>query len=173
MEKSDDDNFVSAELFDSIREGNMEVISDNNVPQIEDELYEFANETNEARNYVAGYICKKFNIQGSSGKSSDSWISMKGDGKLVEPSKEIVDICAKCDDIFNTFHGQRINACFNPLGKLQCIILKKYPTFPPHIVKKYIKTKFFARIKQLNVKLKIDKQTKSVRSLKQMAQFVN
>ena len=79
----------------------------------------------------------------------------------------------KCDHYFNAFNGKGLKLCHDPLAKVQNFILKKNPNFPPRIVKLFCKVKFYSRIKQLNVKLKLQNARKSVRALKQTAQFIN
>jgi hypothetical protein len=102
----------------------------------------------------------------------NSWISVKGEGKLVEPSTDLISMVAKCDDLFDVFHGKGIKIGKNPLEKLTSFILKEHPDFPPKIVNLFCKVKFFSRLKDLNTQLKMSR-VKNVRSLKQIGQFTN
>ena len=96
VEVSEEDEFISAELFDSvIKDVNfVDVIDDDLI--VNDEFHEFER-INEGRNYIAGYICKKLNLQPLNNDSSNSWISVKGEGRLIEPNRDVVEVCAKCD----------------------------------------------------------------------------
>ena len=121
---------------------------------VEDEFQEFEFEKSEPREYVAGYICHKLKLKPKSKNNSNSWICFKGEGRLKEPSDKLSDLCAKSDIIFDNFHGKGLRICRDPLGKVQHLILSKYPNFPPRIVRFFCKVKFFAHIKQFNVKVK-------------------
>ena len=83
------------------------------------------------------------------------------------------EMCAICDKLFDEFHGKSIRIVPDPLGKLQTLILKKHASFPPRIVSLFCKVKFFSRLRQLNVKLKLKTLNQSVRAYKQSAQFLN
>ena len=100
-------------------------------------------------------------------------MSVKGEGRLVEPNRDFVEICGKCDVIFDNFHGRGVRNCQDPLGKVKALILAKHPSFPPKIVDLFCKVKFSSRIRDLNNKIKMRKINRSVRSFKQTAQFVN
>ena len=174
FEMSDTDQFVSADILDNIDvdlENND--VNDVDLSSVDDEFHEMEPEKSEARDYVAGYICNKLKLKSKSCSNSNSWISFKGKGKLKEPSDRLSDICQKCDILFDKFHGKGIRICHDPLGKLEEMVLKKHPDFPPKVVLLFCKVKFYSRIRQLNVKLKIKKHKNSIRSLKQMAQFLN
>ena len=59
VEISEEDEFISAELFDSVFDDAMETICDDDCSVIENDFHDFESDKAEARNYVAGYICKK------------------------------------------------------------------------------------------------------------------
>ena len=73
-------------------------------------------------------------------------------GRLLEPSREVVDLCTKCDVIFDTFHGNSVRICHEPLGKLKALILAKHPSFPPEIVGLFCKVKLFQGSKTSTIK---------------------
>lgn len=131
-------------------------------------------DSKEARNYVAGYICKKLSLipHETLSLKPNSWISWKGEGKLIEPNSELVELIAKCDNLFDKFHGKGIRVMKNPLEKLCEKIQSENPDFPTEIVKLFCKVKFFSRIKDLNNQLKLSRK-KSVRCFKQLGQFLN
>ena len=168
---SNEDTFLSADLLDELH---LDIHPDMLEPDayVDDELHEFELNSNEPRNYVAGYICNKLNLVQRNKTEENSWISIKGEGRLKVPSSELLEIIGKCDDIFDDFHGKGIRVGKNPLEKLNALILKKHPNFPPKIVILFCKVKFFSRIRYLNIDIKVNK-LKSVRSFKQMAQFTN
>ena len=174
VETCDEDEFVSAELFDSVVDDLIDDDIKETVTDVTDEFHEFGNETsNEGRNYVAGYICRKLKLKPNTETNANSWISLKGEGRLLEPSSDLVKLCEKCDQIFDAFNGKSVRICHDPLGKLISCILSKHPSFPPDIVELFCKVKFYSRIKDENKKVKIKTLNKTVRSLKQMAQFMN
>jgi hypothetical protein len=139
---------------------------------VEDEIIHLDIEPNEPRNYVAGYICKKLNLLPNDTENLSSWISVKGEGKLVEPTPDLISMIATCDGLFDNFHGKGIRVGKNPLEKLTAFILKQNPDFPPKIVNLFCKVKFFSRMKDLNTQIKLSR-IKTVRSLKQIGQFTN
>ena len=81
---------------------------------------------------------------------------------------------SKFDENFNQFHGSGVRVCEAPFDKLFDIIINEYPTINPKVVKLYLKVKFFARLKQLNQEIKMNKlKQNTVRAMKQTAQFFN
>ena len=49
--------------------------------------------SDEPREYIAGYICKKLNLPGEQVTDENSWIHKKGDGRLVHPSMDKDHLC--------------------------------------------------------------------------------
>ena len=127
---------------------------------------------NEAKNYVIGFVGKKLGLKGKM-PTSETWIGLKGQGKLLEPSDELINICDKCDIMFDKFHGAGFRDCSDPQKALVKFILDEYPTFPIRIVQLFCRTKFYARLKHLNNDLKMESYKKSTRMYKQTGQFVN
>ena len=99
-----------------------------------DEFQEFECDNNEPRNYVAEYIGHKLKLDKQTWKKSNSWISVKGEGKLFEPSDKLIDVCKKCDILFDKFHGKGIRICKDPIEKVQSLIIENHPNLPPHII---------------------------------------
>ena len=89
-----------------------------------DEFHEFELENNEPRNYVAGCIGYKLKLDKQTKKKSNSWISIKGEGKLFEPSDKLIDVCKRCDILFDKFHGKGIRICKDPSEKFSLSYLK-------------------------------------------------
>lgn len=165
---SNDDVFLSVNLIDEIHPDFCDEQYSN-----DDEITDLDLQPNEPRNYVAGYIAKKLSLLPSREQNLNSWISVKGEGRLVEPSSDLIDMVAKCDAVFNSFHGKELRVGKNPMEKLNTIILKEYPHFPQKIVSLLCKIKFFSRIKNLNMQIKMSTGKNSVRNLKQIGQFLN
>ena len=106
VEMSDTDEFISSGLFGSAM-GNSPLVNsftENEPQELCDEFYDFQCETNEGRNYVAGYITKKLNLPTAESFDKSNWIHFKGEGRLKQPTKETVEICAKFDILFNEFN---------------------------------------------------------------------
>ena len=59
VEISDEDSFVTADLFDSVDGDLLDDDYEEEICDVDDEFHEFNSDNNEARNYVAGYIGKK------------------------------------------------------------------------------------------------------------------
>jgi hypothetical protein len=168
LDSSDEDTFLSVSLIDQIQPD----FADGQHAS-EDDSTDLELQPNEAQNYVAGYIAKKLCLQPSPEPDLKSWISVKGEGRLVEPSSELKDMVAKCDVLFDSFHGKGLRLGKNPLEKLNTLILKEYPHFPSRVVTLFCKVKFFSRIRALNTQMKLSAGNNSVRSLKQIGQFLN
>ena len=165
----DETEFLSADLLQDIQP---KVPEDQ--PSNDEEILDIdLKSSDEPRNYVAGYICRKLCLAPNKEEKINSWISVKGEGKLVEPNSELIELIARCDSLFDKFHGKGLTIGKNPLGKLETLILKVHPHFPPSVVRLFCKIKFFSRIKDLNTKLKLTRGKTSVRNLKQIGQFVN
>ena len=125
------------------------------------------------RSYVGGYICRKLKIKPAD-QVPNSWIHLKGEGRLIQPSEGIQDILEKCDKVFNDFNGMSISLkkCSNPLGKVIGLMMRKLQDINPKIIKLYCRVKFYGRLKLINQRLK-ESKGRRVRYLKQTAQFIN
>ena len=91
----------------------------------------------EARNFVIGYVGRKMGLKPRKTSNEWSWISLKGKGRLFEPSDELIAICESCDKVFDNFHGDGLRICKNPFNKLWKEILKGNPTYPVKVVNLY------------------------------------
>lgn len=166
-----DEEFVSADLLSGISPPEDSSVAEEEPTHIEDEFY--SQDYSEARNYIAGYICKKLHLPQKDSTRTSSWVSVKG-SQLMEPNSELIEIVAKCDETFNLWKEKVLKAGNDPLGKLKSLILKEHPNFPHDVVVLFCKVKFFACLKDLNIKLKVGRgNTASVRCLKQTGQFLN
>ena len=81
-------------------------------------------------------------------------------------------MCRRINEIFNKFNGPFLKKCVDPIGSVVKVILRKFPSYDIKIVKYFCKMKFFSRIKNKNLELRLKNPT-TVRFYKQTAQFVN
>ena len=98
----------------------------------------------QARNYVIGFVEKKSGLKPRPTPVPDSWIGLRGKGKLFEPDDCLINMCEKVDKKFDEFHGSGVRVCEAPFKKLFDMVMQEYPTFNPHVVKLYVKVKFYA-----------------------------
>ena len=129
----------------------------------------------QARNYVVGFVARKTGLSPKKNPPADSWINLKGKGKLFAPDDNVMQICEICDSMFNDFNGSGIRLCKRPMESLVKLVIDQHPSFPVKVVKLYVKVNFHARLRQLNNNIKIQSLSnkKSIRAYKQTAQFVN
>ena len=167
------ENFVTARFVKNLQEDiDVESEEDGDLVEIEksvvnDEI------SDEPRDYVAGYICKKLNLPGAKVKDTNSWIHKKGEGRLIQPSNDMEDLCKVSGIVFDDVHGSGLRLCKNPIKRVVDLILKYNPTFQPQAVNLFCKVIFFARIKKMNIILRSQRLNKSVRSYKQCSYFIN
>ena len=148
-----------------------EIVS--SVPDLNDEVLQTPDTEKDLFEYIAGAVCRKFGILPTEGtKNQNRLISIKGGGKLIQPREEIVEMCRRINEIFNKFNGPFLKKCVDPIGSVVKVILRKFPSYDIKIVKYFCKMKFFSRIKNKNLELRLKKST-NVRFYKQTAQFVN
>ena len=143
------------------------------IPDLNDELLQTPDAERDIFEYIVGAICWKFKLCSPDDiKEKNSWICIKGEKKLIQPSEDIVDICRKTNELFDIFNGQSLKRCLDPIGSVIRLVLRKHPAFDMKIVKYFVRMKFFSRVKRKNIDLKLKKST-NVRVFKQTAQFVN
>ena len=92
----------------------------------------------EARNYVIGYIGNKLGLKQKQNVNDKSWITLKGKGKLFEPTDELKGICETCDFMFDVYNGNGLRICQNPMRKVVQFIMRENPTFPPKVVHRLV-----------------------------------
>ena len=131
--------------------------------------------TFQARNFVVGFVGNKLGLKPRTNPPADSWITLKGKGKLFEPTDELHTICETIDTFFEKFNGSGLRICQRPLEQLVKSVHDEHPHFPLKVVHLYLKVKFYARLRLLNsnTKMKSLLNNKSICSYKQTAQFVN
>ena len=109
----------------------------------------------EAKNYVIGFVGRKLGFKLKQNSSEPSWVSLKGKGRLFEPRQDLKNVCETSDRMFNIFHGNGLRKCKYPFDSLCKQIMKENPSFPVKVVKLYCRVKFFARLRHLNLDIKI------------------
>ena len=77
-------------------------------PILQDEFFDKTERESDVLKYIAGAMCRKFNLKAKETQTPDSWISIKGQGRLIEPSDDVFEAVKQFDDIFNSFHGKEL-----------------------------------------------------------------
>ena len=189
VEIEDSGPMLSAEVFEALSEDysdsseeqseteqaieREESVTDCAISDVSDEVLRSTDAEKDIFEYIVGAICRKLSL-GSKDEiqEKNKLITVKGGPKLIQPREDIVETCRKIDDTFDSFNGNSLKRCLDPIGSVIKLVMRKYPSFDPRIVKYFCRMKFFSRIKRKNIELKLKKST-SVRIFKQNAQFVN
>jgi hypothetical protein len=119
----------------------------------------------EGLKYIAGFIAKKFRIKyphlgtktidKADVEDFDSkWIIALSRGGLTLPSKEFLSKICLFEKIFKEIHGNGLNTQHGVIETTIQYILKRFPEFPRDIIKKFVRTRTFIRIKELNCRIK-------------------
>ena len=141
---------------------------------VRDEFFDKTDRESEILKYIAGAMCHKFQLDTKVSTVCDSWIGLKGFGKLKEPSDEVFEIVKQFDDLFDSFQGSGLKKGFDPIGKCKTFIQSKFPDFNPKAILYFCRVKFFAKIRIMNKELRLKKcGAKNVRYYKQTARFLN
>ena len=97
------------------------------MPLLQDEVFETESEENyvKVKRMVGWYICKKLKLEVKQHQSE--WVALKGEGRLLEPSDEVMEVVDKADQVFAQFHSNNISLpkTFDPVGKVIRLIMKK------------------------------------------------
>lgn len=126
----------------------------------------------EGLKYIAGFLAHKFRQKypelgcktcesPNSGVSSSAWISSLSRGGLTLPSENFMKQILVFESIFKDIHGKNgLNSEYKVMettvNQIQC----KCNSVPIDVVRKYVRTRTFIRIKFLNQKLKEEKDAK-------------
>ena len=92
-------------------------------------------------------MCHKFQLDTKVSTVCDSWIGLKGFGKLKEPSDEVFEIVKQFDDLFDSFHGSGLKKGF---GKCKIFIQSKFTDFNPKAILYFCRVTFSAKIRKIN-----------------------
>ena len=143
-------------------------------PLLVDEFFDRSDREEEILRYIAGAMCYKFKLETKASSKHDSWIGIKGFGRLKEPSDEVFEKVKQFDNLFDLYQDSGLKSGFDPIGRCQKFIQSKYPDFNAKAILYFCRVKFFAKIRIMNKELQPKKYgAKNVRFYKQMAQFVN
>ena len=143
-------------------------------PLLRDEFFDKTDRESEILRYIAGAMCHKFKLETKVSTQQSSWISLKGLGKLKEPSDELFETVKQFDELFDLFQGVRLRRGFDPIGKCKLFIQSKFPDFNSKAILYFCRVKFFAKIRLMNKELRLKKYgAQNVRFYKQTAQFLN
>ena len=89
----------------------------------------------------------------------------------MAPSVELVDKLRKFNDIFWEIHGDNISRKCNIITSTTEIIFKIFPNFPKEVIKKFVKTRTFIRIRKLNYDLQTETESVKKRNAEKRKQF--
>ena len=121
---------------------------------------------------MAGYLAHKFRQKypelgcktreaSNQGQSSSTWISALSRGGLTLPSDNFFKQVRLFEEVFKDIHGKNgLNAQHKVMATTEHQILCRFKSVPVDVVKKYVRTRTFIRIKFLNQRLKEEKETK-------------
>ena len=102
-------------------------------------------------------MCHKFQLDTKVSTVCDSWIGLKGFGKLKEPSDEVFEIVKQFDDLFDLFQGTGLKKGFDPIGKCKTFIQSKFPDFNPKAILYFCRVKFFCKDQNNEQRITIEK----------------
>jgi len=140
---------------------------------------------NEGIKYVAGYVAHFFlkdhpELGQRSAeipvlkKNTAPWISVLSRGGLVVPSENFMSQIYEMEKVFRLIHKDSISLQPKVISNFHKILVKKFPSLPRNLLKKYARTRTFIRIRFLNSQLKsIENDKNAARKRKQISQFLN
>lgn len=117
--------------------------------------------------YIAGFIAKKFkekykNLQSTpnpqTSASADSWVNTVSRGSLTVPSLDWLSLFLRFNSIFIQYHKSDtdnldINRSCGVMSHLEDIISKSYRDVPKEIIKYFVRTRTFIRIRSINANI--------------------
>jgi len=89
--------------------------------------------------------------------SNALWIATLSRGGLTVPSEQFLRTVQTFELVFKEIHGDGLNTQYKVMETNIQIISSRFPTVPVEVVKKYVRTRTFIRIKHLNLLLKAEK----------------
>lgn len=128
--------------------------------------------TNDALEYIAGYLAKKYkdvlpNLGDFTHKISQehlynipSWVQQLSYGGLIKPSKEFFKKVKAWNSYFQTYHGESFRSGPGVVKKLAKKILKKECGYPCKVIEAFCKLRTIIRINFRNLKAKHEKALK-------------
>ena len=137
--------------------------------------------TNEGLKYVAGYLAHTFRMKypALGAKSSECsqnhfeivsapWIRALSRGGLMVPTAHFYEKICQFEKMFSEFHGENICREKKVVATLALKICHSHQEIPEDVIKKFVKTRTFIRIKFLNHQLQAKAESARARnSMKQ------
>ena len=132
--------------------------------------------------YVVGYLARSFQNQYPQfGEKTcetpifeevDSpWIYALSRGGLTAPSREFIQTIQNFEEIFKSTHGETLCKKGKLIGSMVEKITKAFPDFPPEVIKKYVRTRTFIRIRDLNYLIKAENEARKARNAEKRKHF--
>lgn len=116
--------------------------------------------------YLAGYIahrCRSIDsslghsneeLKVSSLESDNGWVEKLSRGGLIVPTDNWLNTIKELEVMFALFHGDSVSKERNVVQGLCRILSDKYPSLSPEIIKLYVRSRMFIRIRQVNAEAK-------------------
>jgi hypothetical protein len=136
----------------------------------------------EGLKYVAGYLAHKLRVkypelgsrtseQYAFAQATAPWISTLSRGGLTVPSVQFMENILAFEELFKEIHGDGLNTQHKVMQTTIEYITLKFPSIPNEIIKKYVRTRTFIRIKFLNHQLKAEDEARKLRNLNKRKHF--
>ena len=136
----------------------------------------------EAIKYIAGYLAFKFRLQFPAlgektnsltehQKQSCPWIAALSRGGLTVPSPKFVAAVCELEAFFNEVHGSAISRASSVIRATAEQAILKFPSIPPDIIRAFIKTRTFIRIRYLNHQLRFSDESAKRRNERKLLHF--
>ena len=138
----------------------------------------------EALKYVAGFLAHKLRDKYpdlgektsetlSGARTESPWIHALSRGGLTAPSSDFMRKIISFEKIFKNIHGNSLYREEKVISFTIASIVKQFPKFPLDVIKKYVRTRIFIRIKFLNHQIRTEKEAKKNRNARKTKHFVS
>ena len=97
----------------------------------------------------------------------NDWLQCISRGNLIRPSSLWVHTVCKLETSFIDFHGEALNKCENVMTTLTNMQKEKFRNIHPFVLKCFVRTRTFIRIKALNKRRQADKRKRYLDSKNQ------
>ena len=87
------------------------------------------------------------------------------------PSHEFLSKMIQFEKIFKEVHGNGLNTQYKVMQTTIEHIVQSFSDFPLEIIKKYVRTRTFIRMKELNNKIRKSKEANKKRNVKKVKHF--
>ena len=99
------------------------------------------------------------------------WIFALSRGGLTAPTQNFVSTIKKFEKTFQDIHGSSISKKNNVISDATEKICEENQNFPTEVIKTFVKTRTFIRIKFLNHQLKVQAESNKARNSKKIKHF--